>query len=86
LYRRPPSALPNRTTDCPPLFPIRIWNNQHKRSMKTFDRILLAVAVIFALKLLVSCGTEIAYEGKFATYSVDEQGNIIIHPKIHSVK
>lgn len=54
--------------------------------MKTFDRILLAVAVIFALKLLVSCGTEIAYEGKFATYSVDEQGNIIVHPKIHSVK
>lgn len=54
--------------------------------MKFLDKLLLAVFAILALLFLTSCGTGIAYEGRFATYSLDEDGNIVIHPKVYPYK
>lgn len=54
--------------------------------MKTILLILAFFAVTAIFSLLNSCCGGVAYDGRFATYSIDEQGRIVIAPHIHAQK
>lgn len=55
--------------------------------MKTITSIICcAVLAVFCFTANSCCNGGVSYEGKFATYTVDEHGNIIIEPRIHSAK
>jgi hypothetical protein len=54
--------------------------------MKAILLILAFFAISAIFSLLNSCCGGVAYDGRFATYSIDEQGRLVIAPYIHGVK
>lgn len=55
--------------------------------MKITLLITILLSIIGACSLLNSCCSGgVSYEGRFATYTVDEEGKIIIEPHIHAAK
>ena len=54
--------------------------------MKTLLAIILLLSIVVMTSTLNSCCGGVQYEGKFATYTLDEQGRLIIAPYIHGVK
>lgn len=54
--------------------------------MKTITAIIIILASLAMIATLNSCCGGVAYDGRFATYSIDEQGRIVIAPHIHGAK
>jgi hypothetical protein len=46
----------------------------------------MKITIAIITLVVSSCCGGIAYDGRFATYSIDKDGNIVIHPKIHNAK